>query len=64
MHRAVDFVVNCLLETDGMTQREKTKYMMVKVQGTIKCFHQTSRYTDHDWCVGDVRGAIIRHVCR
>ena len=64
MSDATSFVEECLLETDGMTQREKTAYMKRKVQGTIKSFSQTTRYADHEWLVGEIPGTVIRDVCR
>ena len=65
LDKTIAFVESCLLETDGMNQREKSAYMFAKVQGTIKGFRSVTRTAEHAWAVGDaIKGKVVRDVCR
>ena len=52
------------METDGMSQKEKSTYFRNKVSGTIRAFGSRSKYAEHDWSVGAFPNTVVKDVCR
>ena len=52
------------METDGMSQKEKSAYFRAKVSSTITAFSTTSNYAEHDWSVGSLPNTAVKDVCR